>query len=40
VTPSNVCAAVCTSGTQCVSGCCALLSDGSAAVCSNPIYCQ
>src|SRR5262249_17908555 len=40
VTPSNTCAAVCTSGAQCVSGCCALLSDGITAVCSNPIYCQ
>jgi hypothetical protein len=40
VTPSDTCAANCTSGSQCVSGCCAALSNTSATgVCSDPIYC-
>jgi hypothetical protein len=41
VTPSNTCAANCTTGAQCVSGCCAGLSNTSATgVCSDPIYCS
>jgi hypothetical protein len=40
VTPSNTCAANCTRGAQCASGCCAALSNTSATgVCSDPIYC-
>jgi hypothetical protein len=39
VTPSNTCAATCTSNAGCVSGCCALLSDGSQSVCSAPTWC-
>lgn len=34
------CAARCTSGTQCVSGCCAPLSNTGELVCSPPSFCQ
>jgi hypothetical protein len=41
VTPSYTCAANCTTGSQCQSGCCAALTNTSATgVCSDPIYCQ
>jgi hypothetical protein len=41
VTPSNTCAANCTTGSQCESGCCAALTNTSATgVCSDPIYCS
>ena len=41
VTPSNTCAANCTTGSQCASGCCAALTNTSATgVCSDPIYCS
>jgi hypothetical protein len=33
------CSAICNVGTDCFSGCCAPLDDGSASVCSDPSYC-
>lgn len=35
----GVCAAICNSNNQCVSGCCATLTSGLASVCSPPEYC-